>query len=187
VQFTSDALSDFWPTLSADGSAVAFQRSSPTPRIGLPFLDARILVTGWPRKPADLDPQPGADGFLPRLSADGRWVAYQQSVNYPKVMSLKITNLRTGDTRSLGDRLYWSNYSTHPTDWTWTNVAWGRLTSDLYYVMLDDGGAAILRYRAGTSSGPEELVRVSNNSSSLGTFMCPATVASSVRQHAACV
>jgi Tol biopolymer transport system component len=167
-QFTSDALSDFWPTQSADGGVVAFQRSSPAPRLGFKFLDARILVSGWPRKPPDLDPQPGADGFFPRLSADGQWVAYQHSVDYPKQISLRVTNLRTGDTRSLADdRLLWSNYSTHPTDWAWTNVAWGRVASDLYFVMRDDNGASILRHRAGTAGSPEQLVRASGSPSSL--------------------
>jgi Tol biopolymer transport system component len=165
-QFTSDALSDYWPTVSADGNVVAFQRSSTASRTGLSFLDGRIFVGPWPRKSADLDPQPTGEGFFPHLSADGQWVAYLQSVDYPRQISLRVTNRRTGDSRHLGDRVPPSNFSTHPTNWTWTNVAWG-LANDLYFVMLDDRGPAIFRYRAGATGNPEQLVRASESPASL--------------------
>lgn len=71
-QVTGDALSDYWPSATAGGSRVAFQRARPTPAEGFQFIDARILVLTIADRHAQ--PQAVAEGFGARVALGGNWV-----------------------------------------------------------------------------------------------------------------
>jgi hypothetical protein len=98
------------------------------------MLDARVVIAE--AAPDALEPKVIADGFGPRLSPDGLWVAYYQRLPDPKRLRLVVTHLATGESRTLSDHCDLPSYSPNPPiDWGSQVLTWGS-ASDLYYVVV---------------------------------------------------
>ena len=152
-QLTGDALSDFWPSVSHDDGAVAFQRARPTPVEGFRFFDSRIQIA---RMTTDglLEPQTVADGFSARLSADGRWVAYYQRIPDRAHMRLLAKNLTTGESRTLSDQCVLPRLTAAslPVDFTEQNATWSASGATLFYIVAGKEGHEIHAANVDTTS-----------------------------------
>lgn len=157
-QLTGDALSDFWPSVPADDARLAFQRARPAPAEGYQFFDSRILVTTMSGA-MGTDPQPIADGFAARLSADGSWVAYFQRL--PDVTRLRLVarNLATGEARTVSERCVLPSLLLLPVDWGDQTVTWSARGADLFFIAQGDEGPEVLRAGLAPSSDAAVLAR----------------------------
>jgi Tol biopolymer transport system component len=169
-QLTSDALSDFWPSLSGDGTRLAFQRAGTTVREGIQYFDSRVLVmpvgAGFLQGPPaagslpPAQPQSVSDGFGARLSPDGVWVAYLQRSADPAQMILQAKNIRTGESRTVWDRCLPVGLSNSlPVDWAVQQVVWRPHSTELLFVGLRDGHQFIGRANLASSAAADVLVQ----------------------------
>jgi Tol biopolymer transport system component len=124
-QLTGDALSDLSPSISGDGRQIAFQRTRQTLPEGYPFLDSRIVVAGAANTGTLSSQSTVTDGFAPRLSPDGTWVAYLQRGADSGRFTLQARNLQTGQTRSISATVPLVSMSFgFPVDWSEQKVTW---------------------------------------------------------------
>jgi Tol biopolymer transport system component len=130
---TADTLSDFAPTLSSDGRTVAFQRHSAIASESNRFLDAQIMVgslSGGSLK----DAHSVGRGFNPRLSPDGRHVAFQQRHgNDQSRQRLIVADLVTSLTEVISDNCPIPGGIQSPLEWSLQNVVWSPSGDALYY------------------------------------------------------
>ena len=155
-QITQDSLSDYTPVLSADGKALAFQRSQPTPSRGYTILDAKVFYAPFEGKPV-LEPSAIADGFAPDLSHDGQWLAYLQMGDRPTRMKLSVRDMRGGATIPITSFAGLPSLALAPIEWSARTTAWSHTENNLYFVELsgEPESYSIRRYRAGeASAGP---------------------------------
>ncbi len=157
-QLTGDALSDFWPSVTADDTRLAFQRAKPAPVEGYQFFDSRILVTAMSGA-MQTDPQPIADGFAARLSADGAWVAYLQRLPDVSHLRLVARNLATGEARTVSERCVLPTLLLLPVDWGDQTVTWSASGADLFFIAQGDRGPEVLRAPLATASDAVVLAR----------------------------
>ena len=157
-QLTGDALGDYWPSVSETGSRVVFQRTRPTPQEGFQFLDARVFVA--PLATSALEAQPVADGFSPRLSADGAWVAYYQRLPDPRRFRLMVKNLVTGEERTITDHcdLPVVTAASVPVEWINQTMTWGN-AGTLYFIVAGDSGNEIQQADVTTPATPSALAK----------------------------
>ncbi|MBA2260785.1 MAG: PD40 domain-containing protein, partial [Acidobacteria bacterium] len=142
-QVTGDALSDYWPSATAGGSRVAFQRARPTPAEGFQFIDARILVLTIADRHAQ--PQAVAEGFGARVALGGNWVAYYQRLPVSDRLRLLAKNLSTGQVRTLSEKCVLPSLTASaPVDWVEQNLTWGAET-DIYFLVHGSDGYEIHR------------------------------------------
>ena len=78
-------------------------------------------------------PRPLDDGYAPRLSPDGAWVAYLQRGQQPGA-TLFVKHLQTNETMPLSSAGPRPVYSTFPLDWAEQNIVWNRAGTELYFV-----------------------------------------------------
>ena len=153
-QLTDDALADFAPTAAAGGLVLAFQRRHPTPILTGP-TDSALHVIG-------LAPGAGSslpavtNGFAPRLSPDGAWLAYLQNGHEPE-SPLLISHVETHETITVSRESPRPSYSEFPIEWAGHNVAWNRSSTELYFVDAT-AGRSIRRYRLGAKPAADSLV-----------------------------
>jgi hypothetical protein len=158
-QLTGDALNDYWPSSNADATRVAFQRARPTPEEGFQFIDARVLAADATRGGA-LEPQTIDDGFGPRLSADGSWVAYYQRLPERTRLRLLVKNLSTGEVRTLAEDCTLPSLTPMPPiDWFDQTMTWGS-GSDLYFLAHGQNGQEVRRAEVGQRGEPSVLTAV---------------------------
>ncbi len=141
-QLTGDALGDYWPSVSEAGARIAFQRTRPTPHEGFQFLDARVFVA--PLAPSSLEAQPIADGFSPRLSADGAWLAYYQRLPDLRHFRLLVKNLATGEERTISDRsdMQVVTAALLPVEWLNRTMTWSPTEPHLYFIVSGADGSS---------------------------------------------
>jgi Tol biopolymer transport system component len=125
-----DSRPEFWPTMSEDGSIIAFQRVKSA---GLALTDAEILVGNLGADGIDSERMEVADGYSPRISPSGRWLAYLRSG------SDLTTELWVFDRqRQRADRVTHgfkrSNRIAFPSDWFDVNLAWAPGGATLFFV-----------------------------------------------------
>jgi Tol biopolymer transport system component len=155
-QLTGDALGDYWPSVSESGQRIVFQRTRPTPQEGFQFLDAEVFEA--PFVSSALDAKRIADGFGPRLSSDGTWVAYYQRIPGVRSMRVLAKNLATGESRTLSDRgaLPAIAVTQLPVDLVGQTMAWSRTGATLFYLAVGEGGHEV--HRADLRSAGEPVV-----------------------------
>ncbi len=153
-QLTDDALSDFGPSVASSGSTVAFQRMRPTP-MGLAPSDFTVFAGSLGDSRFLSPPRPLDDGYAPRLSPDGAWVAYLQRGQQPGA-TLFVKHLQTNETMPLSSAGPRPVYSTFPLDWAEQNIVWNRAGTELYFV---DGAdrSTLRRYRTGAKEADPPL------------------------------
>jgi Tol biopolymer transport system component len=158
-QLTGDALGDYWPSVSESAGRIVFQRTRPTPQEGFQFLDAQVFTA--PLDASSLDAQPVGDGFDPRLSPDGTWVAYYQRL--PGLRSLRVLakNLGNGETRTLSDRGTMPAITATglPVDRVGQTMAWSPRGANLFYLALSDAGPEVHRVDLGSPGPPAVVAR----------------------------
>ena len=157
-QLTGDALGDYWPSVSESGRRIVFQRTRPTPQEGFQFLDAQVFSATFTGSP--VEPQPIAEGFGPRLSPDGQWVAYYQRLPGVRNMRVLIKSLATGEGRTLSDRgvLPAITATSMPVDLVGQTMAWGPNGTHLFYLAIGDAGYEVHRADVTSSSAPVVVV-----------------------------
>ena len=156
------ALSAFAPTLSQDGSVIAFQRSLPSPREGF-LVEDTMLVHGAVERQSLSDLTDVRDGFLPQLSPDGMRLAYLQrsTANSARVL---VTTRATGETLTLSEGgSFAAHLASFPVVWADQLMSWSPSGDALYFVDRDGekyrvrrfpvaGGAAAIRTLVTTPS-----------------------------------
>ena len=156
---TGDALGDYWPSVSEAGGRIVFQRTTPTPQEGFQFLDARVLSASFDAAP--LEAQHVADGFGPRLSRDGTWVAYYQRIPGARRLRVLVKNLITGEARTVSEQgeMPAIAATSMPVDWIGQTLAWSPSGTQLFYVAIGDAGHEIHRADVGAANEPDMLAR----------------------------
>ncbi|HEX5071318.1 MAG TPA: protein kinase [Vicinamibacterales bacterium] len=157
-QLTQDSLNDYSPVLSADGRLLAFQRSQPTPSRGYTILDSRIFVAPFEGRGVP-DAKAEADGFAPDLSTDGQWLAYLQTSDVPRRMTLSVRDLRGGATILVSNRTQLPSLTLSPVEWANKIMAWSPAGADLYFVDWPSDHQ-LRRYRAGEPAPQAPFVTV---------------------------
>jgi serine/threonine protein kinase len=155
VQASNDGLSDFAPHASQNGR-VAFQRSQASPVEGFLQTDSDIVL-------ADISTAAGvsgaakvATGFAPRLSPDGRYVAYLQRGSTPSPgTNLIVMNAETRVATHLSSAM--TIPPNHPFPVTWSDQTFAWMSNDeLYFVerTTQPMGSRIVRHRLDGSPEP---------------------------------
>jgi serine/threonine protein kinase len=153
VQISNDGLSDFAPHSSA-GGRVAFQRSQPSPVVGFLQTDSDIVL-------ADISASgmsgatKVATGFAPRLSPDGRHVAFlQRSASPSPQTNLVVMNVETRVASHLSASM--RTPPNHPFPVTWNEQTFAWVSNDELYFLerTKPDGSHVVRYRLGASSEP---------------------------------
>jgi Tol biopolymer transport system component len=171
-QLTMTPANEMPADATADGSVVAFERvsehlslwtldpvsqlRSPLPGAGkeggwqamardgtLAFQLANQIMVMTPATAGTTGPQAVADGYAPRLSADGRWLAFLKTMP-PEGATVELwtKDLRGHATRRVTDRFVSPGYDERPHAWTGVNLVWGTQSADLYYVSEASSGVA---------------------------------------------
>jgi Tol biopolymer transport system component len=160
VQVSHDGLSDFAPHASQNGR-IAFQRSQPSPAEGFLQTDSDIVL-------ANISPASGisgaakiATGFAPRLSPDGRYVAYlQRSSNPSPRTNLIVMNAESRQANHLSPAMTAPSNHAFPVHWSEQTFTW--ISNDeLYFVerTTQPAGSRIVRYRLDGSPEPVSSTR----------------------------
>jgi len=165
-QLTQDALSDYAPTLAANGRVVAFQRSLPTPAIGAAIMDAKILVAPFDGHRLTVDARSIGDGWAAALSADGTWIAYLQRGDTPTRATLQVRNLVSGETITLSHAAPLPVFTPTPAEWATNTMVWSPIGADLYFAEESDR-RLIRRFRAGDAEPGPPLVQIATENSFL--------------------
>lgn len=172
-QMTQDSLSDYAPVLSADGRMLAFQRSQPTPSRGYTILDARIFVAPFDGRSV-ADAKAEAEGFAPDLSKDGQFLAYLQTSDVQRRMTLSVRDLRAGATTVVSRTASLPSLAMSPVDWANKITAWSPSGADLYYVDWP-ADHQLRRYRAGEAAPQAPIVTVPDATQMRDLFLAPET------------
>jgi hypothetical protein len=158
-QLTGDALGDYWPSVSEKEDRVAFQRTRRTPQEGFQFLDAQVLAASFGN--AALDTQIVGDGFAPRLSPDGTWVAfYQRLPGLPRLRVL-VKNVANGESRTLSEHGAMPAIAATgtPVDRVGQTLAWSPKGTTLFYLAVADHGPEVHRVDFAVPSPPAVVAR----------------------------
>jgi hypothetical protein len=162
-QLTTDGRSYFWP--SATSSRLIASQIVKAQHHGarIPLLDTDVVVGVRDGTGFHLLAQREVDSFAPRLSLDGKWLAFlqwptQQDVSEPMLF---VTELETGVHTKVADRFAIPGHTVGPPfDRVGSAVVWSRDRQDLYFVARNASTVPeIRRLRAGSSEGSEVIVR----------------------------
>ena len=158
-QLTGDALGDYFPSVSETAGRIVFQRTRPTPQEGFQFLDAQVLSA--PFGTSALDATPVSEGFAPRISADGTWVAYYQRLPGVQALRLLVKNLSTGEGRAITDRgvMPAIAITSSPVDLVGQTMAWHPKGAQLFYLAVSDGRPEVHRIDMQAPSAPVVVAR----------------------------
>jgi serine/threonine protein kinase len=143
AQLTFEVLSDFAPSLA--GGRIAFQRSQPSLPLGHRLLDARIWAGQLAGNGSPTGLQSIDTGFAPRLSADGKWLAYLQMRATPDKagLVLAVRDLGTGQTYKALDSAAPVNFTTEPMGWSTQSAAWNSTAAEFYAGVRADEGYSL--------------------------------------------
>jgi Tol biopolymer transport system component len=133
----TDSLSDMWPTVSADGTLVAFQRRRPTLGGGFVYREADVFVGTLRSSQLEAPERSIGRGFLPRLSPSGRWLAFLNDSGHPSGDALSVHDLQTKETMLVTDRLGFPGMLSPPLDVLHEVLAWGPSETLYFYVRTD--------------------------------------------------
>ena len=154
VQVSNEGLSDFAPHASAVGR-VAFQRSQASPVEGFLQRDSDIVIADISAATGMTNATKVATGFAPRLSPDGRHVAYLQRSGPSPQTNLIVMNVEARVPTVVSSSM--TTPSTHPFPVTLIDqtVAWAS-NEELYFLerTSQPTGARVVRYRVGASPEP---------------------------------
>ncbi|HEX9699687.1 MAG TPA: protein kinase [Acidobacteriota bacterium] len=126
----ADNLPEFWPTVSDDGSIIAFERVRSD---GFGFADAEIVVGELRATGIGSERVVVADGYSPGISPNGRWVAYL--LTGPEFSTeLWVFDMQTQRTHRVTRRFTRSNRDPLPSDWFDINFDWAPDGSTLFFV-----------------------------------------------------
>jgi Tol biopolymer transport system component len=136
-QLTADALSDAWPSVSADGRRVVFQRLK-TRFESLYAFENTTLFTADVGDGGIENPVEVADGYGARLSPDGRLVAFLRPAASRQDTELWVADMATHQSRRLTARFRNPGFYLYPFDHGGTSLAW-RGSSELLFIDGADG------------------------------------------------
>lgn len=159
---TSDSVQELWPSFSADGTVIAYQRRKRTLDTSYLEGEAEILVGRWNGARIAERRVAVTSGFAPRVSPDGRWLAYLEwTGDAPGFVTLRVQDLAIARTIILTKRYVVPTYFISPLDWRAVNFVWTEDGSELLFCERDQAGTArIAGFRVGGSAG--EIVEVVN-------------------------
>ncbi len=141
---TTGALSDFSPTIAVGAKRLAFQRIKQNLTQGSRLHDTEIYSGDLEKKlPLENPQRILEEGSSPRLSPDGRWLAYL--VHRPKsnTLELRLHHFSTQKDWKVSDGI-WALISDVPLEWL-ADVVWSADSSKLFFVEMDDSKRMILK------------------------------------------
>jgi len=174
---TSDSVQDLWPSFSKDGVVVAYQRRKRALDTSYVEGEAEIVVGRWDGARITSRRVAATSGFAPRLSADGRWLAYLEWTHEaPDFVALKAQDLSAARSSTITNRYLMATYVMSPLDWRAVNFVWSEDGSELVFCERDPTGPTrIARVRPGTPARePEEIVSLPKGSIPRDVWPSPA-------------
>ena len=158
IRLFDGSLSDFAPSVARrTPRAVAFQRSAPSPVEGFAQMDSDIFVAELegPEPKAGKEKKAGV-GFAPRLSPDGRFLAYlQRSHESPGMANLMVYDVGTAKTETASSTAMLPSYVGFPMTWIQRNLAWASPEDVLFVEPTGTGGGTrLVRFQVGSGARP---------------------------------
>jgi len=151
-QETSESLLDLWPSLG--GTKLAFQRSRPSVA-GFLLFDGDIRAKTWGAGEDGAERVLAASGFGPRISPDGRWVAFFRLAESGGESQLWVVNAETQEPHLLSSSVRIPGFTGFPTEWNNRTIAWSPDAESLFFVEVDANRRQLLRRT--TLSGDEPV------------------------------
>jgi len=150
VPVTTGSLSDFSPTIAAGTKRLAFQRIKQKLIQGSRLLDTEIYSDYLEKLPLE-NPHRILEGSYPRLSPDGRWLAYlvhkpkSNTLDKPKssTIELRLHDLSTQKDSKISDGIR-AVISDVPLEWL-ADVVWSADSSKLFFVEEGEGKRMVLK------------------------------------------
>lgn len=172
VQLTADTLQDFWPS-AADSNVIAFQRKNPHPQFGQDYNEAQIFLSVWDHGTIQEPHRVIENGFWPRLSPDGRWLAHlrtrgdrrsgQTSAGLPEVW---IQDLRSRRSWRIAERFADYAMELYPLGWSMLNLVWTQDSQWLYLVTKSPSGTGeIQRFKTDNEIHDPDTIVAANTPS----------------------
>ena len=164
VDVTDDALSDFAPTSTSDGSMVVFQRAHPsaTPTLRNPLANSTLFVGAFDGLRFRSEPTAITDGFAAQLSPDGSRLAYLRRQSDARTSALLVRHLGSGETITLSATCPEPSFFPSLHEWADHNFAWNASGTELFFVDRPDV-YAVRRYQVGGPvTGPPLVVAQAN-------------------------
>jgi Tol biopolymer transport system component/DNA-binding winged helix-turn-helix (wHTH) protein len=115
---------DFWPSRSADGKRLAFQRRKASLDGASRYFDTDVLTASLDDTGARVE-TPLGPGYLPRMSPDGRWIAFaQRSPHPPAYASLVVANVESRSLVTVTERFAFTGTLEPPIDVIGQSMLW---------------------------------------------------------------
>lgn len=157
-QLTAQSASDFWGTLSADGTVFAFQRSKPTQGASNRLFDAQLHAAAASACGFRDERMVVGSGFGPLLSPDGQWLAYIKPLPGTARLELWLHHLSDQRERRVCEDLSLRWFRPFPFERLPASAAWATSGSKLYFVAQTREGASEIRALEADSEAPADLI-----------------------------
>jgi serine/threonine protein kinase/WD40 repeat protein len=159
---TSDSSQDLWPSFSRDGSVIAYQRRKGTLDTAYIEGQAEIVIARWNGKAITESHLVAQSGFAPRLSPDGRRLAYLEWVHSGSdFVAVRMRDVATGRTSTVTERFLLAGYVEFPLDLVSASLVWSQDGSHLYFCESDASGAPRIARINPSTGETEQIVKLS--------------------------
>jgi Tol biopolymer transport system component len=151
-QLTADSLSEIWPSASRDARLVAFQRKDPDPSRASSLGEWRLFLGGSGTGSLAEAVLSVADGYAPRVSPDGRWMAWlrppAEISSRPRLFwhpELWASELPSGAELRIAERIHVAGFWSFPLELA-SYPAWSADSRWLFFAAsTPDGGLQLVR------------------------------------------
>jgi serine/threonine protein kinase/Tol biopolymer transport system component len=176
-QLTLDGRSYYWPSAAAS-NLIAVQMIKPEHHSARMLeLDTNVLFGTYDRSATFRPGGPVIEGFAPRLSADGKFVALLRWMADQKVTNplMLVEALDTGLLSRVSDRFFMAGFRNDPPfDQNGSAMTWARDQPILYFGARSETGAAEIRsFRAGSGSASDLVTALGTKDVVLNIFESP--------------
>ena len=132
-QLTAEAVQDLWPSVSAEGQVVTFQRSKAINETVPNILNSNVFIVKISNGQFDEARLAVDDAAVPQLSSSGQWLAYWKPSKATQY-ELWLKDLRSEHQWLVTSRFKAPAWYMFPYDWVYRKTAWSTRSAVLYYV-----------------------------------------------------
>ncbi len=159
VQISADAMSDYFPALAQTGTTLVFQRARTKSGEGLAFIDSQLMKGTLTGTVFNAEPDALAPGFAPKLSPDGRRLAFLTRPPGVFNATLHARNLESGNDVVVSENnvRFPGHSQGPPIDWVDQTFAWSADSSQIWFIERGVAGDVLRRYRTGDAGGDAGL------------------------------
>ncbi len=149
VQISADAMSDYFPATARAGTSLIFQRARAKSGEGLAFIDSQLMKGTLAGTVFSSEPEAIAPGFAPKVSPDGRRLAFLTRPPGVFNATLHVRNLESGNDVVVSENnvRFPGHPQSPPIDWVDQTFAWSSDSSEVWFIERGAAGDVLRRYR----------------------------------------